>query len=44
MPAAPVLEVRDLRVEYVTTRGAVAAVDGGDHHVHQGGLVGRVGE
>ena len=40
MPAAPVLEVRDLRVEYVTTRGAVAAVDGVDLDVHEGEFVG----
>ena len=44
MPAAPVLEVRDLRVEYVTTRGAVAAVDGVDLDVHEGEFVGLVGE
>jgi len=44
VPAAPVLEVRDLRVEYVTTRGAVAAVDGVDLDVHEGEFVGLVGE
>jgi len=44
VPAAPVLEIRDLRVEYVTTRGAVAAVDGVDLDVHEGEFVGLVGE
>jgi peptide/nickel transport system ATP-binding protein len=44
VPAAPVLEVRDLRVEYATARGAVAAVDGVDLDVREGEFVGLVGE
>jgi peptide/nickel transport system ATP-binding protein len=39
-----VLEVRDLRVEYATSRGAVAAVDGVDLDVREGEFVGVVGE
>src|SRR5437762_6000180 len=38
------LEVRDLRVEYATSRGAVRAVDGVDLDVHEGEFVGVVGE
>ncbi|GAA5190335.1 ABC transporter ATP-binding protein [Rugosimonospora acidiphila] len=44
MPGAPILEVRDLRVEYATGGGAVRAVDGVDLDVHQGEFVGVVGE
>jgi len=44
VPAAPVLEVRDLRVEYATSRGPVAAVDGVDLDVREGEFVGVVGE
>ena len=44
MPAAPVLEVRDLRVHYATSRGPVAAVDGVDLDVREGEFVGVVGE
>jgi peptide/nickel transport system ATP-binding protein len=39
-----VLEVRDLRVEYATAGGAVAAVDGVDLDVQPGEFVGIVGE
>ena len=41
---APVLEVRDLRVEYATGRGSVVAVDGVAFDVHPGEFVGVVGE
>jgi peptide/nickel transport system ATP-binding protein len=41
---APILEVRDLRVEYATARGSVGAVDGVDLTVAKGEFVGVVGE
>ncbi len=44
MPSAPILEVRDLSVEYATSRGAVRAVDSVDLDVHPGEFVGVVGE
>ncbi len=44
MPGEPILEVRDLRVEYATERGATAAVDGVDLDVRAGEFVGVVGE
>jgi peptide/nickel transport system ATP-binding protein len=42
--SAPILEVRDLRVEYGSSRGPVGAVDGVDLDVHAGEFVGVVGE
>jgi peptide/nickel transport system ATP-binding protein len=39
-----ILEVRDLRVEYATSREPVRAVDGVDLSVHRGEFVGVVGE
>jgi peptide/nickel transport system ATP-binding protein len=42
--SAPILEVRDLRVEYDTPRGAVGAVDGVNLDVRPGEFVGVVGE
>ncbi len=44
MPAARVLAVRDLRVEYATGRGPVVAVDGITLDVAAGEFVGVVGE
>ncbi len=44
MPGGRILEVRDLRVEYATSRAPVRAVDGVDLDVHQGEFVGVVGE
>jgi peptide/nickel transport system ATP-binding protein len=43
-PKAPLLSVRDLRVEYATARGAVAAVDGVSFTVEKREFVGVVGE
>lgn len=42
--AAPVLEVRDLSVEFATDSGTVRAVDHVDLTVEKGGILGLVGE
>ncbi|HEY6932933.1 MAG TPA: ABC transporter ATP-binding protein [Marmoricola sp.] len=44
MPSAPVLEVRGLTVEYLTSAGPVRAVEDFDLDVHAGEFVGVVGE
>src|SRR5438309_8893367 len=40
----PVLSVRDLRVEYQTTAGIVAAVEGASFDVHAGETIALIGE
>jgi peptide/nickel transport system ATP-binding protein len=40
----PVLEVRDLKVEFPTRRGALVAVDGVSFHIEEGEVLGVVGE
>src|SRR5215218_2483281 len=40
----PVLSVRDLRVEFVTRRGALKAIDGVSFDIHKGEVLGVVGE
>ena len=42
--SAPVLEVRDLEVEFPTRRGTLVAVDGVSFHIDQGEVLGVVGE
>jgi peptide/nickel transport system ATP-binding protein len=42
--SSPILEVRDLRVEYATAHGSVRAVDGVELTVHEGEFVAVVGE
>jgi peptide/nickel transport system ATP-binding protein len=42
--STPILEVRDLRVEYATPGGAVVAVDGVSLELARGGFLGVVGE
>jgi peptide/nickel transport system ATP-binding protein len=41
---APVLEVRDLKVEFPTRRGTLVAVDGVSFHIDEGEVLGVVGE
>ncbi|QFU17690.1 ABC transporter ATP-binding protein [Microvirga thermotolerans] len=40
----PVLSVRDLRVEFVTRRGILKAIDGVSFHIDRGEVLGVVGE
>jgi peptide/nickel transport system ATP-binding protein len=43
-PETPLLDVRDLRVQYMTARGAVGAVDGVSFTINPGEVVGLAGE
>ena len=43
-PNAPLLEVRDLRVEFPTRYGALVAIDGVSLHIDAGEVLGVVGE
>jgi peptide/nickel transport system ATP-binding protein len=42
--AAPLLEVKDLRIEFPTRRGTLVAVDGISFHIDAGEVLGVVGE
>ena len=44
MTRSPVLEVRDLRVEFPSRRGTLVAVDGVSFHIDEGEVLGVVGE
>jgi peptide/nickel transport system ATP-binding protein len=44
MPPVPVLSVRDLRVEFVTRRGTLTAIDGVSFEIAAGEVLGVVGE
>ena len=41
---APLLSVRDLRVEFTTRRGALTALDGITFYIEAGEVLGMVGE
>ena len=41
---APLLEIRDLKIEFETEEGVITAIDGVDLHVAEGETLGLVGE